>query len=228
MFEDRSIRRKRRFLLAAVFLLLASAAFGVGYFLNAGDPEALLDPKDPSKVNLQIPDSLINPKAVNEPAEQASANSNTDINTETNGNNVQEVSGQEDSLTHNTQLIYKSYFTSCGHTIEKSVQASSEEIDMDEKQLKEKYADWEISAFSPPVIEFSRRIETYCPNHYIIGMEDSYITIYVYDSNGKRTIQEKTDISVATLTPEDQQALEGGIIVDTEDQKEQTLEGFSD
>jgi len=217
MFEDRSIRRKRRFLLAAVFLLLASAAFGVGYFLNTGDPEALTDPKDPSKVSLQIPDSLINPKVVNEPVEQVNASSNTDISTETNTNN----------LTPNTQLIFKTYFTSCGHTIDKSVQASSEEADMDEKQLEEKYADWEISAFSPPVVELSRRVETYCPNHFIIGEEDGYITIYVYDSNGNRTIQEKTDISVATLTPEDQQALEGGIIVDTEDQKEQTLEGFS-
>lgn len=229
MFEDRSIRRKRRFVLAVVFLLLASAAFGVGYFLNAGDPEALLDPKDPSKVNLQIPDSLINPKPVNEPVEQVNASSNTDINTETSENNVQEVSGQdEDNLTHNTQLIFKTHFTSCGHTIEKSVQASSEEADMDEKQLKEKFTDWEISAYSPPVIELSRRLDAYCPNHFIIGMEDGYIAIYVYDSNGNRTLQEKTDISVATLTPEDQQALEGGIIVDTDDQKEQTLEGFSD
>lgn len=219
MFEDRSIRRKRRFVLVAVFLLLASAAFGVGYFLNAGSPEALEDPEDPSKVSLQIPDSLINPKAVKEPIEQVNADTGTE----------QEVSSQEeDILTPNTQMIYKTYFTSCGHTIEKSVQASADEVNMDEQQLKEKYAGWEISAFSPPIVELSRKVDTYCPNHYIIGEEGGYITIYVYDENGNKTVQERTDISVATLTPEDQQALAGGIIVDTADQKEQTLEGFSD
>jgi hypothetical protein len=99
---------------------------------------------------------------------------------------------------------------------------------MSDIQLKEKYPDWELSAFSPPIVEMSRKIDTYCPNHFIIGEEDGYITIYVYDDNGKKIVQEKTDITLATLTPEDQQALKGGIIVDTEDQKEQTLEGFSD
>ena len=219
MFEDRSIRRKRRYLLAAVFLLLASAAFGVGYFFNTDDPEALDDPDDPSKVTLKIPDSLINPTAVKEPFEQVNADST--IN--------QTVSVQEDDLlAPNTQMIFKTYFSSCGHTIEKSVQASKDEINMSDQQLKEKYINWEITAFSPPIVEMSRKIDTYCPSHFIIGADNGYIAIYVYDDNGQKIMQEKTDISLATLTPEDQQALFGGIVVDTADQKEQTLEGFSD
>lgn len=219
MFEDRSIRRKRRFVLVGVFLLLASAAFGVGYFFNAEAPEALDDPKDPAKVSLQIPDSLINPKTVKEPFEQVNADSTTD----------QTVSLQEgELLTPNTQMIFKTYFNSCGHSVEKSVQASKDEINMSDKQLEEKYPDWEITAFSPPIVEMSRKIDTYCPNHYIIGAENGFITIYVYNEDGQKIVQEKTDISLATLTPEDQQALTGGIVVDTVDQKEQTLEGFSD
>lgn len=218
MFEDRSLRRKRRYLLAVTFLLLASAAFGVGYFFNADAPEALDDSEDPSKVSLKIPDSLLNPKTVKEPFDQVNADSTED----------QTVSSQEDYMAPNTQLIFKTYFNSCGHTVEKAVQASKDEINMTEIQLKEKYIDWEITAFSPPIVEVSRNIDTYCPNHYIIGEEDGYITIFVYNENGQKLVQEKTDISLATLTPEDQQALRGGIVVDTENQKEQTLEGFSD
>ncbi|KUO74579.1 MAG: hypothetical protein APF77_08205 [Clostridia bacterium BRH_c25] len=218
MFEDRSIRRKRRYLLAAVFILLASAAFGVGYFFNADAPEALDDPENPSKMSLQIPDSLINPAAGKEPYEQVNADSTVD----------QEANTLEDDLlTPNTQLIFKTYYNSCRHTAEESVQASKDEINMSEQQLKEKYIDWEITAYSPPIVELSRTIYTYCPNHYIIGVDDGYIAIYVYDANGQKIMQEKTDISLAALTPEDQQALYGGIVVDTEDQKEQTLEGFS-
>ena len=218
MFEDRSIRRKRRYLLAAAFLLLISAAFAVGYFFNADIPEALDNPDNQPSANLQIPDSLINPTTVRKPYEEVNAESNTEETA-----NILEI----DFPTPNTQLIFKTYYSSCRHTVEKAVQAGSDEINMNEQQLKEKYSHWHLSGYSPPVVEFSRNIDTYCPGHYIIGVDGGYIAIYVYDENGHKSLQEKTDISAAPLTPEDQQALEGGIVVDTEEQKEQTLEGFS-
>ena len=218
MFEDRSIRRKRRYLLAAVVLMLISAAFAVGYFLNYDTSEALENPDNQPSANLQIPDSLINPTTVKKPYEEVNAESNTEETA-----NISEI----DFPTPNTQLIFKTYYSSCRHTVEKAVQAGSDEMNMNEQQLKEKYNHWHLSGYSPPVIEFSRNIDTYCPSHYIIGVDGGYIAIYVYDENGQKTLQEKTDISAAPLTPEDQQALEGGIVVDTEEQKEQTLEGFS-
>jgi hypothetical protein len=218
MFEDRSIRRKKRYLLAAVFLLLASAAFGVGYFFNAEAPEDPNDPENSGKVNLQIPDSLINPTTNKEPYEQVNADSNVDTAINMPDKNI---------LTPNTQLIFKTFYNSCKHTREKAVQAANDEVNMNAEQLKEKYKGWEITAFSPPIVELSKAIDTYCPSHYIIGVDNGYIAIYAYDENGNKNMQEKTDISIATLTPEDQQALTAGIIVDTEDQKEQTLEGFS-
>jgi len=218
MFEDRSVRRKRRYLLAAAFLLLISAAFAVGYFFNADIPEALDNPDNQPSANLQIPDSLINPTTVRKPYEEVNAESNTEETA-----NILEI----DFPTPNTQLIFKTYYSSCRHTVEKAVQAGSDEINMNEQQLKEKYSHWHLSGYSPPVVEFSRNIDTYCPGHYIIGVDGGYIAIYVYDENGHKSLQEKTDISAAPLTPEDQQALAGGIVVDTEEQKEQTLEGFS-
>lgn len=215
MFEDRSIRRKRRYVLAAIFLLLASAAFGIGYYFNA---EAPMDIDDPAKVNLQIPDSLINPTA--------NANTLEPVNADNEADTAVNMPGK-DFLTPNTQLIFKTYFSSCKHTAEKAVQAANDEVNMNEEQLKEKYIGWEVTGFSPPIVELSRNIETYCPNHYIISVDNGFIAIFVYDGDGNKILQEKTDISLATLTPEDQQALRYGIVVDTEDQKEQTLEGFS-
>ena len=218
MFEDRSIRRKRRYLLAAVFIVLASAAFGVGYFFNADAPEDLEDPKNSSTMNLQIPESLINPSDRKSVYEEVNADSIPDLAINIPDN---------DLLTPNTQLIFKTYYNSCRHTVEKAVQAINDEVNMNEQQLKEKYNGWELTGFSPPIVEFSRTVDTYCPNHYIIGVDNGFIAIYVYDEDGHKVMQEKTDISSMTLTPEDQQALYGGIVVDTEEQKEQTLEGFS-
>lgn len=218
MFEDRSIRRKRRYLLIAVFLFLTGAAFAVGYFFNVDTPEALDSPNNKSSGSLQIPDSLINPTVVQKPYEEVNADSAAEQSA---------IMPEIDLPTPNTQLIFKTYYNSCRHTVEKAVQTKDAEINMNEQQLKEKYSHWHLSGYSPPIIEFSRNIDSYCPSHYIIGVDEGYITIYVYDENGQKILQEKTDISTAPLTPEDQQTLEGGIVVDTEEQKEQTLEGFS-
>ncbi len=217
MFEDRSIRRKRRYLLAAVFLLLASAAFGVGYYFNAEAPEALDDPAKPSKVSLQIPDSLINPTTGKAPDETLNADSAADA-----------VSNMPDKglLIPNTQLIFNTYFNTCRHTTVVTVPASNDEINMSEQQFKEKYTGWEVT-FSPPIVELNKSIDTYCPKHFIIGVDSGYITVFVYDENGQKKVWEKTDISVAVLTPQDQEKLQYGIVVDTEDQMNQTLEGFS-
>lgn len=218
MFEDRSIRRKRRYLLAAVFILLTSAAFGIGYFFNVDDPEALEDTENPSEMNLQIPDSLINPTPRKNVYEEVNADSSLEQPVNMPGMNY---------VTPITQLIFKTYYKSCGHSKEKALQSASDEVNMNEQQLKEKYSGWDISGFSPPIVELGRTVDTYCPDHYIIGVDNGFIAIYVYDEEGQKVMQEKTDISANTLTPEDQQALAGGIVVDTEEQKEQTLEGFS-
>jgi hypothetical protein len=141
MFEDKRIRRKRRYLLAAVFLLLASAAFGVGYFFNAEPPGALDDPTSKSKVNLKIPDNLINPTTSKEPYEQVNADSNVD----------QAVNMPEkDLLTPNTQLIFKTYYNSCRHTAEKAVQAVNDEVNMSEQQLKEKPIEAVVATIQDP------------------------------------------------------------------------------
>jgi hypothetical protein len=218
MFEDRSIRRKRRYLLAAVFILLTSAAFGVGYFFNVDDPEAIENTEDPSTMNLQIPESLINPTPRKNVYEEVNADSTLEQQVNMLG---------IDYVTPITQLIFKTYYKSCGHSKEKALQSASDEANMNEQQLKDKYSGWEILGFSPPIVEFGRTVDAYCPDHYIIGVDNGFIAIFVYDENGQKIMQEKTDISVNTLTPEDQQALTGGIVVDTEEQKEQTLEGFS-
>ena len=218
MFEDKSVRRKRRLLIAAAFLLLASVAFGVGYFFNIYTPDDSDYYKKPKTSVLQIPDSLINPTTDKKPYEEVNADSNS---------NKEEDVTENKLSTPNTQLIFKAYYNFCGHTAEKAVQAAGEEANMDEQQLMAKYSGWEITGFSPPIVEFSRKIDAYCPKHFIIGVDDGFITIYVYNENGKKVMQEKTDISAKTLTPEDQQALSRGIVVDTEEQKEQTLEGFS-
>ncbi|MGE5629684.1 MAG: BofC C-terminal domain-containing protein [Caulobacteraceae bacterium] len=219
MFEDKRTRRRRRLVVAVVFLVLAGAAFGIGYFLNINDGENVLLTEDNTKTNLKIPDSLINPSPQKTGLEQVNADSIIGLTANAPGIEL---------TTPNTVKSFKTYFTICGHTLEKTAPVTADEVNLSELQLRAKYQDWEMTSFTPERAEFTRKIETLCPKHYIIGTDSGYISIFVYNENGEKVMKERTDIPVSTLTPEDQKSLDSGIIADTQDDLEQKLEGFSE
>ena len=219
MFENRRARRKRRFVLAAVFLMLSGIAFGLGYYFNMDNGDNVLLSEEPKKTNLRIPDSLINPDMRQEPFNEEITEEITD---ETSDMTISGV------ITEETVLNFRTLFSLCGHSVEKSVPPTEDEINMTELQIRAKYKDWELVHFSPQIINFEREIDTHCPKHFIIGIDNGYIVIFVYNENGERIIKERTDVSVSILTPEDQKSLESGIIADTEDDLMQKLEGFSE
>lgn len=219
MFEDRRLRRKRQYIILAIFLILSGAAFAVGYFMNIGSGDDVLTPDMQSKARFTIPDNLINPPAEEKTNEQANEGDDADTaaNIDTSG-----------VIDEDTVLSFTTYFTLCEHTIEKAVRPAEDEISMTELQIRAKYRDWNLLDFSSGLVKFERKIETHCPRHFIIGIDNGYIGIFVYNENGEKLLKERTDISVSLLTPEDQKSLESGIVADTEDDLQQKLEGFSE
>lgn len=219
MFEDRRIRRKRRYIIAAVFLLFSGIAFGIGYYLNVDDSDNMLVPESQPKARLPIPDSLINPVTDNRPYGEVNEEDDVDTTVNYSGSGV---------VSEETVIGFKTCFTLCGHSVERTSAPSEDEIRMTELQIRAKYRDWELLDFSSAQVSFERKIETHCPKHFIIGVDNGYIAIFVYNENGEKVLKESTDIPVSTLMPEDQKSLESGIIADTKDDLEQKLEGFSE
>lgn len=224
MFENRRRHRKRNTILLIVALILL-AAFSFGYYLNYGDNQDISKNttynNDPS--GYRIPDSIKNPASPGNVIPQVEAQEPSSSNDSTN------VSANTDNfITPNTKVILKTYFTLCSHMLDKEPEDPKSLINMTEGQLKNKYPDWTVKEFSQHQVILTREKQTYCPRHYIIGVKDGYIAIYVYDSEGKKTLYEETETSILTLTPEDQKNLEYGIVADTEDELQQKLEGFSE
>lgn len=206
MFED---RKKSKF--KSIFLILAViflGAFILGYYLNNGLGE---EDEDLSKVNksFQIPNSL---KNIDKP------NIEDDID---NYNDDLKV------IKESTVLNYITYYKACGHKAEKNITVPQNFIGLSLEELKNRIDGWEISDMVEDKVVLTREIETFCPRHFIIGVKDDYIAIYIYDENGEKVLKEKTDININILTPEDQMILSSGIIADTEDDMELKLEGFS-
>ncbi len=220
MFENKNRQRKKNIglVIVALFFLIA---FGFGYYLNYDENYNIsnntINSGDTS--DYRIPDSIRNPSAAGDIITTVDAEAHEAQNTDTSADNI---------ITQSTKVIFKTYYTLCGHMLDEDPQDMINLINLSEEELKLKFSDWKVNEFSKQQVILSREISTYCPRHYIIGVKDGYIAIYVYDSEGKKVLFEQTDISISTLTAEDQKNLEYGIIADSEDELQQKLEGFSE
>jgi len=213
MFEDR--RRGKRKIAILIIGLILIAAFSISYYISMGienEANSFSKVNESLKESLKIPDSLKEVKQVDASSEK----------------NEDKTAGEEDFiLNENYKIKYITLFSLCGHRVEREIDLPSVFIGLNEEQFMEKNTGWDLLEISHNTITLKRDIYTYCPQHYIIGLDNQYIAIYVYNEDGERILKERTDISIDTLTPEDQEILDSGIVADTEDDLEQKLEGFS-
>ncbi|SHJ24286.1 BofC C-terminal domain-containing protein [Lutispora thermophila] len=208
MFEDKRRGKKRISILVIGLMLLI--VFAISYYINMdiGDEANSFNK---TNENLKIPDSL---KKI----------SNVETSDVINGDKTAE---EDFKLQENHKIKYITLFTICKHKIERETDIPSIFIGLDKEEFIEKNPGWDFLEVDDRTLTVVREIDTYCPRHFIIGLEGQYIAIYSYDEDGERVLNETTDINIETLTPEDQSILESGIVADTEDDLEQKLEGFS-
>lgn len=205
MFEYRKKNRFRTVLLLLGIVFVA--AFILGYYLNSG---TRVEDDDLSKVNnFEIPDSL---KSFSKPNQE-----NDFVSTDDSMRRVEE----------STVLSYVTYFKMCGHKVEKNIKTPQAFIGLNIEELQQRIEGWQINEMTEERVIFTRDIETFCPRHFIIGVKDDNIAIYIYNESGEKILKEKTDIDINILTPEDQMLLHSGIVADTEDDMELKIEGFS-
>lgn len=137
-----------------------------------------------------------------------------------------EISAQEEKTTPNTILTLKKYYTDCGHAIGNSATIPEEMVNLTEKEIKEKYTNWEIEKFSKEEIILIRTQESFCGEHYYITEEDGYISIYTEDEAGNRTLKEEGKISCEYLPETDRINLKNGIMIYGTEELNKTLEDF--
>lgn len=234
MFENRA-RKKRRNAFLLLLGLLLIVAFGFGYYLNYGDIADVgkENPEQGSKAGYEIPDSIKNPgTGTTDNKENPASSGGTQITPDTpvaNGEEDRPVTVIPNNLvTANTRIIFKTYYTLCSHMIDQELLDTKELVNMTETKLAERYPDWSVAEFSSKQVILKREIQTYCPRHFIISSKDGYVAIYVYNSDGVKTLFEMTDNPISVLTPDDQRNLEYGIVADSEEELQQTLEGLGD
>lgn len=141
-------------------------------------------------------------------------------------NETIEVSSNEEKTTPNTILVFKRYYSDCEHTISNIANIEEYLVNLTEKEIKEKYPNWEIEKFSSKEVIFYKASDSFCGEHYLLSEEDGYISIYTLDEEGNKTLREKGKISVEYLPETDRISLQNGIAIYGTEELNKLLEDF--
>ena len=146
--------------------------------------------------------------------------------------NNQEVSNTiqtneaEEKTSPNCKITLKVYYEICEHLIETRKNIEETEVNLTEKELEERFPDWEIQRFVPNEIVLYKEVDEFCNEHFLLKEEDGYITIYKLDKNNNAKFLQTTEISTDYLAEEDLEKIRNGIKVYTEKELNKTLEDF--
>lgn len=95
--------------------------------------------------------------------------------------------------------------------------------------LKDKYPNREIESLGKHKVLLSEIVTINDPsksNKYSLEEDEEFIGLYRYDSDGNRELVEKTQIKIDSLPKKNQEEIQKGIIVNSEDEAYMKLENF--
>lgn len=140
--------------------------------------------------------------------------------------NLVETNKTEEKTSPNCIITLKMYYEVCEHIIETRKNIEEAEVNMTEKELQERFADWEIQKFTSNEIVLYKEVNEFCNEHFLLKEEDGYIKIYKLDENENAEFFQTTEISTDYLAEEDLNQIRNGIKVYTEKELNKTLEDF--
>lgn len=132
------------------------------------------------------------------------------------------------SKKHDIKVEYIDYYTLCGEKITDSKDYYDTTIDdvknNEERKQKENGFEYIIKEENNDKIIFQRSVDTYCPNHFKIILEDKNINVYRKITDKKDELYKKLDIPIETLRTEVVNELTGGILVNSEQELNMIIE----
>ena len=140
--------------------------------------------------------------------------------------NLISANSSEEKTSPNCVVVLKIYYEECGHIIEKKETIKDADVNLTEKELQERFPDWEIQKFTSSEIVLYKEVNDFCNEHYMVKEQDGYVVIFSIDKNNNKTFLEKTNISILYLEDEDLNKLKSGIYVESKKELNKILEDF--
>lgn len=116
------------------------------------------------------------------------------------GKELLETNATQGKISPNAIIIMERYYPECNHTTTSYLDVPEDVVNLTQKELKEKYKDWEIKGFSSNEIVMRKEETGICDEHYILQAEKGIIVIYKLDKDNNKKIYERTGILTQYLT----------------------------
>lgn len=136
------------------------------------------------------------------------------------------TSSSQEKISPNATLVIKKHYSKCGHTTKEYAEIPEEFVNMNEKEIKKEFPEWELKGFSPNEIVILKEVSGICDEHFILRQKDGFIAVYTEKNSGEEELKQTTDISVSYLTEQDRKNLENGIVAIGKEELNSALEDF--
>ena len=147
-------------------------------------------------------------------------------------NKIEQISGEvntsmeEEKLSPNAVIIFKTKYIKCGHEKEEFLEIPEQMVNKTKEEMKNIYSDWKIENFNKDKIILKKEKEGECGEHYKVKEKDNRVAIYeILEDNTEREY-EVTDISTEYMTNEDRKKLNSGIQINGKAKLNQYIEDF--
>lgn len=121
--------------------------------------------------------------------------------------------------TYDIELVYIDYYKLCNETIETKETIYGTTLDKlkeeESKKQKEKDVEYTIEEEENERLVYKRVINSNCPNHFNVKLEEGKINIYNIVDNTVSTLYQTIDVSQELIRPELIEELNEGIRVDS-------------
>ncbi len=137
----------------------------------------------------------------------------------------------EERIGPNTILEYKTHFEECNHETVETKALEKHMINMTknafEEYIKGSHPKWEVESFSHEKIVVKIHKNHLCQAHYIIGEKNGKIAVFKVGENGEWLVEKiYNDSPISLLKEVDQEKIEKGIVVDSEEELDNILENY--
>lgn len=129
-----------------------------------------------------------------------------------------------------TLLKYKTVYKKCGHIEENVYKASIDMIGLDYEDVNNRFAGWVIEKFNPEEIILVSEVEgldKQCLENSYIGVKDGFVTVFYGKPREGIVVKRQTSINVSKLPSSEVDDLNQGIIITSEQEMFEILEGLS-
>lgn len=137
-----------------------------------------------------------------------------------------ETDSKEEKISPNCKFALKKYYDECSHFDYEEAELPIELVNLNEDEVNNYYADWEVDEFSSDNLVLCKEINGYCNQHFLIKLDDQNVNVYRLGTLGELNQYEETDISRDYLPIDDIEKLEEGIMIFGEGKLSSALEDY--